>query len=72
MNVCNYTAVQRLQQLVAGFSLRKTGIDTRLVHVGFVVDKVALAQDFLRVLWFDLSVLFHHCFTVFYHYNKKR
>jgi hypothetical protein len=30
--------------------------------VGFVVDKVALGQVFLRVLWFSSVVsLFHHC-----------
>jgi hypothetical protein len=31
------------------------------VHVGFVVDKVALGQGFLRVLPFSLSISFHHC-----------
>jgi hypothetical protein len=30
--------------------------------VGFVVDKVALGQDFLRVVGFPLSILFHWCY----------
>jgi len=30
-----------------------------VVHVTFVFDKVALGQDFLRVLWFPLSTSFH-------------
>jgi hypothetical protein len=36
-------------------------------RVGFVVDKVALGQVFLRVLRFSLSVSFHHCSTLIYH-----
>jgi hypothetical protein len=31
------------------------------VHVKFVVDKVALGQDFLRVVGFPLSISFHWC-----------
>jgi hypothetical protein len=31
------------------------------VHVGFVVDKVALGQVFLRVVGFPLSISFHWC-----------
>jgi hypothetical protein len=27
------------------------------VHMGFVVDKVALGQTFLQVLWFSLSIV---------------
>jgi hypothetical protein len=34
-------------------------IPVRSVHVGSVVDKVALGQVFLRVLLFPLSVSFH-------------
>jgi hypothetical protein len=30
----------------------------RSAHVGFVVDKVALGQVFLSVLWVSLSILF--------------
>jgi hypothetical protein len=32
---------------------------SRLIHVAFVVDEVALGQVFLRVLQFSLSVSFH-------------
>jgi hypothetical protein len=46
-----------LRRLVAGLSPRSPGS----VHVGFVVDKVALGQVFLRVLRFPLSLTFHRC-----------
>jgi len=32
--------------------------------MGFVVDKVALWQVFLRVLWSSLSVSVHPCYTL--------
>jgi hypothetical protein len=48
-------AVPWLRRLVAGLSPQRPG----LVHVGFVLDHVALWQVFLRVLRFPLSVLFH-------------
>jgi len=31
---------------------RRAGFDIRSVHVGFVVDKVAVGQVFLQVRWF--------------------
>jgi hypothetical protein len=37
-----------LRRLVAGLSPRRLGFDPGLVHVGFVVDKVALGQVFPR------------------------
>jgi hypothetical protein len=37
-------------------------VDPASVRVGFVVDKVALGQVFLRVLRFSLSASFHRCF----------
>ena len=40
------------------------GFDSRPVHVGFVVHKVALGQCPRRVLRFPLSVTFHQCSTV--------
>jgi hypothetical protein len=46
-------AVPWLRRLVTGFSLQRS------VHVGFVVDKVALGQVSVRVLRFPLSVSFH-------------
>jgi hypothetical protein len=39
-------AVPWLRQSVAGFSPRRPGFDPGSVHVGFVVDKVALGQIF--------------------------
>jgi hypothetical protein len=42
-------AVPWLRRLVAGLSSWRTGFDPRLVHVGFVVDKVALGQVFPSV-----------------------
>jgi hypothetical protein len=47
-----------LRQLVAGFSSRSPGFAPGPVHMGFVVDKVALGQVFLRVLRFS-HVYFH-------------
>jgi len=34
-------------------SLRRLVLHPRSVHVGFVVNKVALGQIFLQVLWFS-------------------
>jgi hypothetical protein len=42
-------AVPWLRRLVAGLSLRRPGFDPGSVHVGCVVDKVALGQVFLRL-----------------------
>ena len=46
-------AVPWLRWLVAGLSQRRPGFDPESVHVGFVVDKVALGQVSLRVLRFS-------------------
>jgi hypothetical protein len=46
-------AVPWLRSLVAGLSPRRPGFAPGSFHVGFVVDKVALGQVFLRVLWFS-------------------
>jgi hypothetical protein len=54
-------AVPWLRRLVAGLSLRRPGFDPGSFHVGFVVDKVALGQVFLRVIGFPLSISFHWC-----------
>jgi hypothetical protein len=43
-------AVPWLRRLVAGLSPRRPGFNPGPVHVGFMVDKVALGQVFLRVL----------------------
>jgi hypothetical protein len=40
---------------------RQTKKNPGSVHVGFVVDKVALGQVFLGVVGFPLSISFHWC-----------
>jgi hypothetical protein len=50
-----FHAVQLLNRLVANLSPRMSGS----VHVGFVVNKVTLRQDFLRDIQVFLSILFH-------------
>jgi hypothetical protein len=42
-----------LRRLAAGLPPRRPGFDPGPVHVGFVVDKVALGQGFPRVLRFS-------------------
>jgi len=46
--------VQWLKRLVAGLSPRRPGFNSRPVYVGFVADKFALGQVFLRVPLFPL------------------
>ena len=48
-----------LRLLLADLSPRRHGFDTRAVSLGFVVDKVALREDFLRapVFFFSCVVL---------------
>jgi hypothetical protein len=52
-------AVLWLRRLVASLSHWRSGFAPRSVHVGFVADKVAVGQVFLRVLRFSLSISFH-------------
>jgi hypothetical protein len=42
-----------LRRLVTGLSPRRPGFDPGSVHVGFVVNKVALGQVFPRVIRFS-------------------
>ena len=46
------TSYLKLRGIVAGLSLLSSRFDLRSVHLGFVVNKVALGQVFLRVLGF--------------------
>jgi hypothetical protein len=46
-------AVPWLRSLVAGLSPRRPGFAPGSIHVGFVVENVALGQVFLRVLRFS-------------------
>jgi hypothetical protein len=52
-----------LRQLVDSMSLQRPGLHPRLVIVGFVVDRVAVGQVFLLVLWFShvgiIPAIFH-------------
>jgi hypothetical protein len=53
-------AVPWLRSLVAGLSPRRPGFAPGSIHVGFVVDRVALGQVFLRVLRFSpVNISFH-------------
>jgi hypothetical protein len=45
--------------LVAGLPARRPGFDLGSVHVGFVVDKVALGQGFPEYFGLLLSLSFH-------------
>jgi hypothetical protein len=55
-------AVPLLRRLVTGLSPRRAGLDPGSVHVGFVVDKVALGQVFFpEYFGFPLSISFNRC-----------
>jgi hypothetical protein len=49
-------AMPWLRSLVVGPSPRRPGLAPGSIHVGFVVDKVAVGQIFLRGLRFSLSI----------------
>jgi hypothetical protein len=52
------STVPWVRWLVAGLSPRRPGFAPGSVHVGFVVDKVALGQVFLRVLpFYPVSII---------------
>ena len=55
-----FTGVPWVGQLVACLSPQRPQLDLREVHVRYVVDKVALIQAFLRILWFSLISFHHH------------
>ena len=46
-----------VRRLVAALSPRRLGFDPGSVHVGFVVDKVAEGQVFLRVFLFTPAII---------------
>jgi hypothetical protein len=50
-----------LRRLVAGLSPRRSGFDPGSVHVGLVMDKVAMGQVFPEYFGFPLSFSFHRC-----------
>jgi hypothetical protein len=57
-------AVPWLRRLAAGLSPRRPGFDPGSVHVGFIMDKVALGQVLPRVLRFSpvsfISLVLHY------------
>jgi len=57
-----------LRRLFAGFSKLCPGFDPRLVHVRFVVHKVAMGQVSLPVLHFPLSASFQQSPTIVFIY----
>jgi hypothetical protein len=59
VSVTETFAVVWLRRLAAGLSPRRPGFAPGPVHVGFVVEKVALRQFVLRILQVLLSVSFH-------------
>ena len=60
-----------LVQLVPGLSLQKPWLGWSSFHVGFVVDKVALGQFFLRV-FLPVSIIppMRHCHTSFIYHPR--
>jgi hypothetical protein len=59
--------------LVAGLSPRRAEFAPLLVHVGFVVDKMALGQVFLRVLSFSLAdIILLWFFVSTYHMEDEK
>jgi hypothetical protein len=66
-------AMPRFRSLEAGISSGRPGFNPRPLHVEFVVDKVALGPDFLRVFRFSpasriLPVLGTHSFSDYRRY----
>jgi hypothetical protein len=54
-------AVPWLRRLVAGLPPRRPVFDPESVHVGFLVEKVAMGQVFPEYFGFPLSISFHRC-----------
>ena len=57
--VTSYEAMSCLTWLVTSLTSQRHGFDPRQVHVGYLVDKLALKQVFIQTLWFPQSVSFH-------------
>lgn len=59
--VVDQKSVPWLRWLVAGFSPRRPGFDSRPVRVGFGMGEMVLGRIFLPTLLFFLLVSFHQC-----------
>jgi hypothetical protein len=58
----NYKSGRAMSQAVIRRPLAaETRVRSRVLHVGFVVDKVALGQVFSEYFGFLLSIPFHRC-----------
>jgi hypothetical protein len=60
------------QALVVGFPPRRPGFEPESVHVGFVVDKVALGQVFSEYLGFPCPSSFHQLLHNHNHHHHHR
>lgn len=54
-------ATPRLRQLITSPSLQVSRFSPKTIHVGFVVDKVALGEVILQVLGSALVISVHQC-----------
>ena len=52
------------RMLFDGLALRWVGVNTRPVHVGFLVNKIALARVFFVYFGFSLRISVHHGFLL--------
>jgi len=57
-----------LKQLIVGQSLHRSMFDSRPVHVGYVVDEVAMGKAIHKCCGFPLPVSFHQCSVLFVYY----
>jgi hypothetical protein len=60
-------AVPWLKRLDAGLSPRRSGFAPESIHVGFVVDKVALGRFSPSTSDSPANISFHHCSIFIYH-----
>jgi hypothetical protein len=65
-------AVPWLRRLVAGLSPRSPGFAPGSIHVGFVVDKVALGQVFLSSSFFPVSIIPPSFSILIYHLEDEQ
>jgi hypothetical protein len=56
-----YDTVTWFRQSVAGLLAGRPVVYPWPVHVGFVVNKLTLGEDSVRLLWFSLSLTFYYC-----------
>ena len=70
-----FNNVPWLSRLVAGLLPRRSDFDPSSVHTRFVVDRVALGQVVLGILWFSLvstiSLIFHARFHLYVALSRR-